>query len=158
MVGNIADFLLFDPIYFYINHMERESIVEFESHQKTPLLSFNRVSRFFRPDKAALFDVSFNIYRGEFVYVFGPSGAGKSTLLRLTRAAEEPDTGSVFYTGIDLASLKPRAIALIRRSMGLVLQDFKLVLDLKVSANIALPLEVAGMSKKMIAPKVEEIL
>ncbi len=128
------------------------------STPKEPPISFQRVSRFYRPNRAALYDISFNIYPGEFAYIAGPSGAGKSTLLRLIYGAEVPDTGAVFYAGIDMSALKPRAISLIRRSMGIIFQDYRLIPDLPVGANVALPLEVAGMRPREIRTRVTEML
>ncbi len=123
-----------------------------------PLVSFRRVSRFYRSDRAALFDISFDIHEGEFIYIAGSSGAGKSTLLRLLHATEMPDTGAVLYGGHDITSLKRQAIAVLRRSMGVVFQDFLLIPDLTVAANIGLPLEVAGASRSTIRGRVEEVL
>ncbi len=125
---------------------------------KTPLISFKRVSRFFRSDKAALFDISFDIYPGEFVYITGPSGAGKSTLLRLLHAVEAPDTGDVFYCGHSISSLRRSAIAVLRRSIGVIFQDFLLIPDLTIEANIGLPLEIAGISRVAIRQQVNAVL
>jgi cell division transport system ATP-binding protein len=123
-----------------------------------PLVSLRRVSRFYRPDRPALFDVSFDVFRGEFVYVTGASGAGKSTLLRILHLAEPPDTGALLVNGHDVADLKRGAISVLRCSMGVVFQDFRLVDDLSAASNVALPLEVRGASHAEIARRVEEAL
>jgi cell division transport system ATP-binding protein len=123
-----------------------------------PLVSFRRVSRFFSPERAALFDISLDISSGEFLYVAGPSGAGKSTLLNLLHAHETPDTGTVYYCGHDIAKLKRTAVAVLRRSMGVVYQDYRLVPDLTLAANVGLPLEIAGSSRQTIRTRTEEIL
>lgn len=123
-----------------------------------PAVSFRRVSRFYRADKAALFDVTFDIYPGEFVYVTGSSGAGKSTSLRLMYGAENPDTGAVLFSGHDLRHLRPEAVALLRRRLGVVFQDYCLVPELTAAQNISLPLEVDGVRRADIATRVEVML
>jgi len=123
-----------------------------------PLIRLERVSRFFRPDKPALFDVSFDIARGEFLYITGASGAGKSTLLKLIHLSEPPDTGAVFVNGHDVATLRAGAVSVLRRSMGVVFQDFHLIGDLTVGANIGLSLEVLGVSPSFIARRIREVL
>ena len=116
------------------------------------------MSRFYRPDKPALFDVSLDIFRGEFVYVTGPSGAGKSTLLRILHLAEPPDTGALYFNGHDVASLHKGAVSVLRCSMGVVFQDFRLIDDLSAASNVALPLEVRGAAPSVIGRRVEEAL
>ena len=123
-----------------------------------PLISLSRVSRFYKPDKPALFDVSFDIFPGEFVYMAGPSGAGKTTLMRLMHLAEMPDTGALTFAGHDISSLRRSAVSVLRRSMGVVFQDFKLIDDLSIFANVGLPLEVLGLSISAMRSRVEEVL
>jgi cell division transport system ATP-binding protein len=105
-----------------------------------------------------LFDISLDINKGEFIYIAGPSGAGKSTLLRLLHLAEVPDTGTVLFHGHEVGTLRRSAIAVLRRSMGVVFQDFRLVDDLSVEANVALPLEVLGFSRPRMRERVGEVL
>lgn len=116
------------------------------------------MSRFYKPDKPALFDISFDIFPGEFVYIAGPSGAGKTTLMRLLHLAEMPDTGALTFDGHDISSLRRSAVSVLRRSMGVVFQDFKLIDDLSVFANVGLPLEVSGLSISAMRSRVEEVL
>jgi len=125
--------------------------------QRVPLISLRRVSRFYRPDRPALFDVSLDVWRGEFAYVTGASGAGKSTLLRILHLAEPSDTGALFVNGHDVAGLRRGAVSVLRCSMGVVFQDFRLVDDLSAASNVALPLEVRGASRAEIARRVEEV-
>jgi len=129
-----------------------------QKKREYPLLEFKRVSRFFKPDNPALFDVSFDVKRGEFLYIAGTSGAGKSTLLRLAHLSEHPDTGSVFFNGHDVSALKHSAVSVLRRSMGIVFQNFHLVEDMTVKANIGLALEVAGASPGLIKKRVAKVL
>lgn len=123
-----------------------------------PLVSVSRVSRFYRADRPALFDVSFDVAQGEFIYVAGPSGAGKSTLMRLLHLSELPDTGTIYFAGHDVTQLRRSAVSVLRRSMGVVFQDFRLIEDSSVEANIGLPLEVMGTSRAAIRRRVEEVL
>lgn len=123
-----------------------------------PLVGVRRVSRFYKPDRPALFDVSFDVGQGEFVYIAGPSGAGKSTLMRLLHLSELPDTGKIFFAGHDVTLLERSAISVMRRSMGVVFQDFRLVDDVSVEANVGLPLEVMGASRGSIRRRVDEVL
>jgi len=123
-----------------------------------PLVQLSRVSRFYRPDRPALFDMSLEIHKGDFLYVAGASGAGKSTLLRLLHLAESPDTGTILFGGHDVTSLKRSAVSILRRSMGMVFQDFRLVDDLSVTANVGLPLEIAGLGGREITRRTDEML
>ncbi len=129
-----------------------------DTGEETPLVSLHRVSRFYRPDRPALFDVSFDLFRGEFVFVAGPSGAGKSTLLRLMHLAEIADTGTLLFAGHDVRDLRREVVAVLRRSMGVVFQDFRLIPDLSVEANVGLPLEVRGASTRTIRARTAEVL
>ena len=123
-----------------------------------PIVSLRRVSRFYKPDRPALFDVTFDLHRGEFVYVAGPSGAGKSTLLRLMHLTEMADTGTLLFSGHDVRRLRRSAVSVLRRSTGVVFQDFRLIDELTVEANVALPLEVRGESRRAIAARAAEVL
>ena len=123
-----------------------------------PLIRLFRVSRFYRPDNPALFDVSFDLEQGDFLYIAGASGAGKSTLLNLLHLGEHPDTGTIQFNGHDVSCLKPSAVSVLRRSMGIIFQDFKLIDDLSVAANIGLALEVVGVSPAFIHERVGEVL
>jgi cell division transport system ATP-binding protein len=143
---------------FNIEGMRSEYQDRASSATRRSLVSLRRVSRFYGTARSALFDVSLDILAGEFVYITGPSGAGKSTLLRVLGALEMPDTGRVLFNGHDLASLKRSAISLLRRSMGIVFQDFRLVPELTVQANIALPLEVMGTARDDITRRTDEVL
>jgi cell division transport system ATP-binding protein len=105
-------------------------------------------------DTPALVDVSFRVDKGEFVLLTGPSGAGKTTLLRLLFGAETVTRGQVLVGGKNVARLKPSAIPYLRRNIGVVFQDFKLLADRTVSENVAFALEVLGKSSAEISRKV----
>lgn len=106
----------------------------------------------------ALQGVSVRIDKGEFVYVVGPSGAGKSTFIKLMYREERPSQGSIFVNGFNIERLKERKIPLLRRQIGVVFQDFKLLPTLTVSENIAFALEVIEAPKKKIKQRTAEVL
>ncbi len=109
-------------------------------------------------DRPALADVNLTIDKGEFVVLAGASGAGKSTLLRLLFCAEQPSSGQVILQGRNLARLKRGDIARVRRSIGVVFQDFKLLPTLTVLDNIALALEVQGKPRDDIVRRCLSVL
>ncbi|HXH86103.1 MAG TPA: ATP-binding cassette domain-containing protein, partial [Nitrospira sp.] len=108
--------------------------------------------------RPALSDVTLEIEKGEFVLLMGPSGAGKSTLLRMLIGAERPDEGQVFVNGKNVTALKASEIPFLRRKVGTVFQDFRLLHKKPVFENVALPLLVQGVSPGDIKRKVTEAL
>lgn len=106
----------------------------------------------------AVSDIDLEIKSGEFVFLVGPSGAGKSTLLRLLAKEYTPTTGKVMVDNIDITKLKSKDVMYYRRKIGFVFQDFKLLEDRTVFENVALALEVRGMSEAEIKKEVERIL
>lgn len=109
------------------------------------LVEFDHVSRQFGSFRLALADVSFRVGRGELVLLTGPSGAGKSTVLQLIAALDAPTSGVVRVAGQDVSRLRKAAVPLLRRSMGIVLQDPMLLDDRDVLANVMLPALVTGV-------------
>jgi len=108
--------------------------------------------------EAALADVSLTVAKGEFVFLTGPSGAGKSTLLRLVFCAEAATSGQLLIFGRNVAKLKPSHVPYIRRNIGVVFQDFKLLPDRTVAENVAFPLEVRGMHPREVRRRVSGVL
>ena len=109
-------------------------------------------------DRDALRDVSFQVEKGEMVYLTGPSGAGKSTLLKLLYGAERPTDGKVLIGGTDISQLPAGNLPMIRRNVGVVFQDFKLLPMRTVAANVALALEVIGASEEQLRRRVPAVL
>lgn len=107
---------------------------------------------------AALHDVSLKVKKGEFVYITGASGAGKSTLLKLLFCAERPTRGQVLVNGIKITGLRRREVPYLRRNIGFVFQDFKLLANATIFENVAFPLEVLGTRKKEIERRAWEAL
>ncbi len=102
--------------------------------------------------------IDVNIQQGEFVYVVGPSGAGKSTFIKMMYREEKPTKGSITINGINLATLRPSKVPLLRRNIGVVFQDFKLLPTLNVYENVAFALEVIEEQPKYIKKRVMETL
>jgi cell division transport system ATP-binding protein len=108
--------------------------------------------------RAVLSDVTIEVEKGEFVLLMGPSGAGKSTLLRMLIGEERPDEGQIFVQGRNVTKIKQSEIPYLRRKVGSVFQDFRLLSKKSVFDNVALPLVVQGSSEKDIRRKVTEAL
>ncbi|MBI5512937.1 MAG: ATP-binding cassette domain-containing protein [Deltaproteobacteria bacterium] len=108
----------------------------------------------YRADAPVLRRVDLTVERGEFVFITGPSGAGKSTLLRLVYRAETVDEGRILFCGRDVARLTDESIPHLRRNIGVVFQDFRLVPYWTVSQNVAVALEVMGLSPRVVRSRV----
>ncbi|WP_404445449.1 cell division ATP-binding protein FtsE [Sutcliffiella horikoshii] len=106
----------------------------------------------------AMDGINIKIKTGEFVYVVGPSGAGKSTFIKMMYREEKPTSGSIVIDGINLSKLKENKVPILRRNIGVVFQDFKLLPQLTVYENVAFALEVIEESPKNIKKRVMEVL
>jgi cell division transport system ATP-binding protein len=122
------------------------------------MIVFEGVKKVYEPDVEALKDVSFVIEKGEFVFVVGASGSGKSTLIRLLLKELEPSSGKIIVGGRDLGRLKHSKVPMLRRNVGCVFQDFKLLPNRTAAENVAYALKVQGESKNSIRRKVPEVL
>jgi cell division transport system ATP-binding protein len=106
----------------------------------------------------ALFDLSFDVFKNEWVFISGPSGAGKTTLLRLLYCGDKPTSGEILVDGINLARMARRRIPDLRRRFGIIFQDYKLIAGRTVYDNVALVLEAAGCKRDLIPRKVRSML
>ena len=122
------------------------------------MIQLHNVYMSYQNDAAALDGVNLSVRKGEFVFLTGVSGAGKSTLLRLIYGALQPSRGQVLIDGQNLSRLSRSQIPFLRRSIGVVFQDFKLLPSRTVLENVAITLEVLGWGKKDIGKKVYHIL
>ena len=117
-------------------------------------IELKNVFKVYKNGVSALADVNLSIKKGEFVFIIGQSGSGKSTLTKLLYREEKPNRGTVIVGGVNVAKLRNSNIYKLRRKIGVVFQDFKLLPKLTVYENVAYPLETYGMSKSEIREKV----
>lgn len=122
------------------------------------IVRLSKVTKEFPRSGAALDQVSCEIAKGEFVFLTGASGSGKSTLLKLLSFIERPTSGEVKVSGFSSATIKSREIPKLRRRLGIVFQDFRILTDRTIEANVAFALEVTGAAKSAIGPKVARLL
>lgn len=121
------------------------------------MIQFTDVSKFYDED-VVLKDISFTINKGELAFITGPSGVGKTTLLKLIYAGAIPDEGNITVAGWEIRNLKQRTIPYLRRHVGVVFQDFRLLNNKNVFDNIALALRIHNMHPKEIKEDVNEVL
>jgi cell division transport system ATP-binding protein len=122
------------------------------------MIAFDAVTKVYEPDVAALRDVTFVIEKGEFVFIVGASGSGKSTLIRLLLKEIDPTEGRIMVGGRDLTRLKHNKVPLLRRNVGCVFQDFKLLPSRSAADNVAYALKVQGENRSSIRRKVPEVM
>ena len=124
------------------------------SSQPSEITRFDNVGLRYGTDKEVLTDISFTLFPGTFYFLTGASGAGKTSLLKLLYLAQRPSRGLIRMFGTDSITLPREQLPLLRRRLGVVFQDFRLVPHLSVYDNIALPLRVSGYGEREIASSV----
>ena len=122
------------------------------------LIRMKNVKKTYKTGTTALYDLTLNIEKGEFVFVIGHTGCGKSTLVKMLYREEKPDSGSINVGGIDVAKLRNGKVYRLRRKIGVVFQDFKLLSKLTVYEYVAFALEIFGLPKEEIHEKVLKAL
>ncbi|HET6546184.1 MAG TPA: cell division ATP-binding protein FtsE [Rhodanobacteraceae bacterium] len=122
------------------------------------MIRFDNVTKRYAAGQDVLGDVSFEVAAGEMVFVTGHSGAGKSTLLKLVALVERPSRGRIAVNGTNLARVGRRSIPRLRRGIGMVFQDHRLLMDRSVFDNVALPLVIAGVAREEIGKRVRASL
>jgi cell division transport system ATP-binding protein len=138
--------------------LEHEPVAPPPAPTSSAMVVFENVTKIYEPDVAALRDVSFAIDKGEFVFVVGASGSGKTTVVRLVLKELELTSGKIIVGGRDLARLKRSKVPLLRRNVGCVFQDFKLLPNRTAAENVAYALKVQGESSTSVRRKVPEVL
>jgi cell division transport system ATP-binding protein len=122
------------------------------------VIRFTDVTKEYARTGIALNDVSFHVAKGEFVFLTGPSGSGKSTILKLIYMEEMPTAGEVRVSGLSTSALRRGDVAQLRRKLGIVFQDFRLLEDRTVEANVGFALEVTGAPRATIPARVSRLL
>ena len=126
----------------------------------TPVIAFDHVTKVYpaQPNKPALNDISLQIYAGEFIFLVGHSGSGKSTFIRMLIREVKPTQGHIYVADEDLTTMRNWRVPYLRRNIGCVFQDFKLLPNKTVFENVAFALEVIGKSRHVIKTQVPEVL
>jgi len=122
------------------------------------MIRFDNVNKIYPGGHVALKDVTFHLKRGEMAFLTGHSGAGKSTLLKLIALIERPSSGHTFINGHSLTSIHRKQVPLVRRDIGIIFQDHRLLMDRTVFDNVALPLVIEGYSHQDIRRRVAAAL
>lgn len=122
------------------------------------MISFDSVTKVYSNGTKALDDVSFTIEKGEFAFIVGASGAGKSTLLKLIMREEAPSSGYIAVNNFDLGSLRRKDVPQLRRSLGIVFQDFRLIENMTVYENVEFALRVTNVPSRSIRKRVSYVL
>ncbi|MGE4491704.1 MAG: cell division ATP-binding protein FtsE [Syntrophotalea sp.] len=122
------------------------------------MIQLYNVCMSYQKDASALTDFSLKVPKGDFLYLTGSSGAGKSTLLKLLYGAEKPSRGQILVNGMNITRMRSWRIPLLRRKIGIVFQDFKLISTRTLFENVAFPLEVQGKKRYEISNKVYQAL
>ena len=122
------------------------------------LIRMRDVSKTYKNGVTALYDFDINIEKGDFVFIIGPTGCGKSTLIKMLYREEKPDKGSIIVGGTNVVKLRNSKVYKLRRKIGVVFQDFKLLPKLTVYENVAFALEIFGTPKSEIYSKVLKVL
>ncbi len=122
------------------------------------MIYFNNVSKVYTKGSTALDDITLTVGAGEFVSIVGHSGAGKTTMVKMILAEEKPTNGSIFFESIDIHKLRSKDLSNLRRRIGVVFQDFKLLSNKTAYENIAFAMEAAGKTDEEIASDVPHVL
>lgn len=141
-------------------NLPQVNVADENANAARPVITFRHVSKVYpaQPTKPALKEIDLQIYAGEFVFLVGHSGSGKSTFIRLITRELKPTRGNLFIADEDLGSMKNWRVPYLRRNIGCVFQDFKLLPNKTVFENVAFALEVIGKSRHVVKTQVPEVL
>jgi cell division transport system ATP-binding protein len=150
------------PVAACSDRPDARSTPDAPERERTHVIRLQNVTKTYKrgaeDEVVALKDVSLEVTKGEFVFVVGPSGSGKSTFMKLLTREQLPDDGELWVAGKNLATLRPWKVPVLRREIGYVFQDFKLLENKTVYENVAFALEVIGRSRREIDKRVPEVL
>jgi len=135
----------------------KEEIKDDEKDSST-IIEFVNITKSYKDGTKSLYNVSFKVDKGEFVFLIGASGAGKTSLMREIVKEDTPTEGTVFVDGVDLSKIRKQDIPFLRRKVGFIFQDFKLLKSRTVFENVAVSLEVVGKDKEEILDVVNNLL
>lgn len=138
--------------------MRTINISDVLGRESAPAIEFRGVSKTYISGTHALEDVNVRINKGEFVFVVGSSGAGKSTFMKLIMREEKANTGEIFVNGFNLTKMPRKQVPMLRRTMGIVFQDFRLIPTMNVFDNVAFAMHVIGASSRKIRVEVSKAL
>ncbi len=138
--------------------MRTINISDILGRESAPAIEFRGVSKTYISGTHALEDVNVRINKGEFVFVVGSSGAGKSTFMKLIMREEKANTGEIFVNGFNLTKMPRKQVPMLRRTMGIVFQDFRLIPTMNVFDNVAFAMHVIGASSRKIRVEVSKAL
>jgi len=130
----------------------------FQIAEAKPIIEFRGVSKTYQTGTHALDDINIKINSGEFVFVVGSSGAGKSTFMKLIMREEKANTGKIVVNGFNLTKIKRKTVPMLRRTMGIVFQDFRLIPNMNVFDNVAFAMHVVGADSRNIRREVSKAL
>lgn len=122
------------------------------------MVKFENVSKVYDTARPAIYDITFEIEQGEFVFLIGPSGSGKTTVIKMLIRDENPSSGHIYFNGVDITKLSRKKIYKLRREIGVIFQDFKLVQDKTAYENVSFAMEAAGKKDKEIKEAVPYVL
>ncbi len=137
---------------------ENQNIMPQGAENEKPVIEFKGVSKTYPSGTHALDDVNIRINQGEFAFVVGSSGAGKSTFMKLIMREEKANTGVITVNGFNLTKMRRKSIPMLRRTMGIVFQDFRLIPKMNVFDNVAFAMHVVGADKRTIRKEVSKAL
>lgn len=125
---------------------------------ESSIIRLKDVTKKYFPESIVFSGIDLEIEKGEFVFLTGPSGIGKSTMLRILFCAERPSSGEIWVDGVALSSLSNAQVPYLRRKIGVIFQDFKLLSNRTIFDNVALSLEVIGLGRKQAEQRVMQVL
>ena len=136
----------------------RNDIIKVKGGVHTIMIEFRNVTKMYDNSTLALDNLSIKVEKSEFIFIVGSSGSGKSTFLKLMTKEEEPSSGQIIVNNVNITKMKKRDIPYLRRTMGLVFQDFRLIEKMTVFENVAFAMNIIGASSRSISKRVPYVL